>query len=72
MRQELVIDGFHIHDDAECYVIAEIGANHQGDLNKAKDLIKTTHDSGVNAVKFQKKDNRAAFTRRNVRFALQQ
>ncbi len=36
-----------------CYIIAEIGVNHNGCLNTAKSLIKVAADAGCNAVKFQ-------------------
>src|SRR6201984_212305 len=38
-----------------CYVIAEIGINHNGDLDLAKRLISVAVASGCNAVKFQKR-----------------
>ena len=38
------------------YIIAEIGINHNGDLNLAKELIKISKKSGCDAVKFQKRD----------------
>lgn len=63
MKRELVIDSYAINDENDCYVIAEVGTNHQGDLQKAKDLMRAAHEAGANAVKFQKKDNRASFTR---------
>ena len=37
------------------YLIAEIGINHNGDVNIAKQLIKNAKDCGFNAVKFQKR-----------------
>ncbi len=37
------------------FIIAEIGINHNGDLNIAKDLIKLSKEIGVDAVKFQKR-----------------
>ena len=61
--RELVIEGRRIDDDGACYVIAEIGHNHQGDVEKAKDLIRAAKDCGVDAVKLQKRDNRSLFTR---------
>src|SRR3569833_1753993 len=48
--------------DGACYVIAEIGNNHQGDLKTALNMIKVAAGMGVNAVKFQKRDNKALFT----------
>lgn len=38
------------------YIIAEIGINHNGDLNIAKRLIDVAHEAGCDAVKFQKRD----------------
>jgi N-acetylneuraminate synthase len=35
------------------YFIADIGANHDGNLNKAYDLIELAKESGANAAKFQ-------------------
>ena len=37
------------------YVVAEIGINHNGDLELAKRMIQAAKDSGVDAVKFQKR-----------------
>ena len=37
------------------YLIAEIGINHNGDVNIAKKLVKNSKDSGFDAVKFQKR-----------------
>jgi len=37
------------------YNIAEIGINHNGDIDIAKDLIKLSYDKGFDAVKFQKR-----------------
>ena len=52
-----------IHDDGACYVIAEIGHNHQGSVDKAKEMFRAAKDCGVNAVKLQKRNNRALYTR---------
>src|SRR5438876_5669496 len=61
--RELRIDGTRIHEGGEAYVLAEIGHNHQGDLEKAKALIHAAKECGVDAVKLQKRDNRTLFTR---------
>ena len=37
----------------KCYLIAEIGVNHNGDLNLAKKMIDGAVKSGADAVKFQ-------------------
>ncbi len=59
----LGIDNTVINDDSDCYVIAEIGHNHQGDVEKCKQLFHAAKECGVNAVKLQKRDNRALYTR---------
>jgi N-acetylneuraminate synthase/sialic acid synthase len=46
-----------------CYVIAEIGHNHQGSLETARRMIQVAAASGVQAVKFQKRDNKTLFTK---------
>src|SRR5919199_5780032 len=61
--RRLTVDGFEIHDDSDCYVVAEIGHNHQGDVEKAKQLIHAAKDCGADAVKLQKRSNRALYTR---------
>ena len=38
------------------YFIADIAANHDGDLNRAKQLIKLAKEAGADAVKFQHHD----------------
>ncbi len=38
-----------------CYVIAEIGINHNGDIDLAKQLINVAAGAGCSAVKFQKR-----------------
>ena len=38
------------------FIISEIGINHNGDINLAKDLITESKNCGVDAVKFQKRD----------------
>jgi len=38
-----------------CYVIAEVGINHNGDLAVAKALVDAAVDGGADAVKFQKR-----------------
>lgn len=38
-----------------CYIVAEIGINHNGDIDIAKKLIDVAISAGCNAVKFQKR-----------------
>jgi N-acetylneuraminate synthase/sialic acid synthase len=52
-----------IGEDAPCYVIAEIGHNHQGSVEKARELFREAKLAGADAVKLQKRDNRGLYTR---------
>lgn len=61
--RKLTIDGKVIQDDGDCYVIAEIGHNHQGKLETAKEMFKAAKECGADAVKLQKRNNRELFTR---------
>jgi N-acetylneuraminate synthase len=49
------IGGVNVGDGAPCYVIGEIGINHNGDLEIAKRLVDTVKLAGASAVKFQKR-----------------
>jgi N-acetylneuraminate synthase len=44
-----------VGDSQPCYVIAEIGINHNGDVDLAKKLISVAIAAGCDAVKFQKR-----------------
>jgi N-acetylneuraminate synthase/sialic acid synthase len=63
MRQ-LIIANEVINDKSDCYIVAEIGHNHQGDLEKAKEMFRVAKQCGVNAVKLQKRDNRSLYTKK--------
>ncbi len=45
----------HGQDDS-VFITAEIGINHNGDINLAKQLIDAAIKAGCDAVKFQKRD----------------
>ena len=60
---DLVVDGRVISRDGPAYVIAEVGHNHQGDVEKAKALVRAARECGADAVKLQKRDNARLYTR---------
>ncbi|MEI6499637.1 MAG: N-acetylneuraminate synthase family protein [Armatimonadota bacterium] len=53
--KDIRIGGVAVGDGHPCYVIAEIGINHNGDVAVAKKLIDLAEAAGCNAVKFQKR-----------------
>ena len=59
----LTIDNVEISDSSDCYVIAEIGHNHQGSVETCIELFDEAKGAGADAVKLQKRDNRSLFTR---------
>lgn len=62
MREFHIFDR-RIADDTEAYVIAEIGHNHEGSLDKAEELFRRAAEAGASAAKLQKRDNKTLFTR---------
>jgi N-acetylneuraminate synthase len=54
-KDGITIGGRGVGPGEACYIIAEIGINHNGDLDIAKQLIAQTKDAGFDAVKFQKR-----------------
>jgi N-acetylneuraminate synthase len=59
---EVKIGGKSVGDDKPCFIVGEIGINHNGDIKIAKKLIDTSFLAGVNAVKFQKRTIEALYT----------
>ena len=53
MTKEIIIDGTKIGDNHPPYIIAEVSGNHNGDIERAKQLIKVAKDAGASAVKLQ-------------------
>lgn len=51
-----------VGDARPCFVVAEIGINHNGDIKLAKQLIDTAEAAGCNAVKFQKRTIDVVYT----------
>ncbi len=50
---EIKIGNKFIGDKHSCFIIAEAGVNHDGDLKKAKKLIDIAKDAGADCIKFQ-------------------
>ena len=48
------------------YIIAEIGANHNGDMDLAMEMIKVAHECGCDAVKFQYFDEYNMITQKHL------
>ncbi len=55
MKREIKMSNRLVGDGHPAYIIAEIGINHNGDLDIAKQMIDAAVLAGVDAVKFQKR-----------------
>jgi len=55
MDREIRLGNRLIGDKQPAYIIAEIGINHNGDIDLAKKMIEAAKHAGANAVKFQKR-----------------
>ena len=55
-----------VGDDQPCYIVAEIGINHNGDVEIAKKLIDIALSAGCNAVKFQKRTINVVYTKEEL------
>ena len=62
MAGTIRIGRHEIGDQTPCYVIAEIGHNHQGSVEKARELFREAKLAGAHCVKLQKRDNRGLYT----------
>lgn len=56
------VNGNEYSDETTPYVIAEVGHNHQGNLETAILLIEAAAKAGAQAVKFQKRDNQSLYS----------
>ncbi len=56
------IAGHEIGDGCPCFIVAEIGQNHNGQIGMAKRLIDMAASCGCDAVKFQKRDIKCELT----------
>jgi N-acetylneuraminate synthase len=56
------IGGKQVGDDQPCFIVAEIGINHNGDVDLAKRLMSVALAAGCDAVKFQKRTVEVVYT----------
>lgn len=59
MKQKFSIRGRSVSADKPCYIIGEVGVNHNGDAAIAHALVEEARAAGVDAVKFQMFDANA-------------
>lgn len=64
MGEVTITDDVKIGGNHPCFIIAEVGQNHQGDIEIAKKLIKAAKEAGASCVKFQKTCLKEKFTKK--------
>jgi sialic acid synthase SpsE len=63
---EIIINNKKIGSEYPCYIIAEIGVNHNGNIDIAKKLIDHAKESGADAVKFQKRNLESLYRKNSL------
>ena len=63
---EIRIGNQLLGDGHPCYIIGEIGINHNGNMDIAKNLISVAKNTGCNAVKFQKRTVDIVYTQEEL------
>ncbi len=66
MSKTIKIGNTLVGENCPCFIIAEIGINHNGSLEMAKKLINIASTFGCNAVKFQKRTVDKVYTKEEL------
>lgn len=66
MKVKVKIGNKWVGDDCPCFIVAEIGINHNGSLEIAKKLIDAAVEAGADVVKFQKREVRLVYSREQL------
>lgn len=66
MTNSVSIGGRKIGSDYPCFIVAEIGINHNGDMDITRDLIQASKEAGAEAVKFQKRTVDVVYTAKEL------
>jgi sialic acid synthase len=53
---------YKVSHDSKCFIIAEIGHNHQGNLDTCIEMFKSAKLNGADAVKLQKRENKSLYS----------
>lgn len=66
MKKTVQIADLKVGPSQPCFIIAEIGINHNGSVKMAKNLIDIAVSAGCNAVKFQKRTIEVVYTKEEL------
>jgi sialic acid synthase len=62
-NREIQIGSYLINDSSDAFVIAEVGHNHQGNVELCEKFFYSAARAGASAVKLQKRENKALYTK---------
>lgn len=65
-KQRVEIGNKWVGEGEPCFIVAEIGINHNGSLETAKELIQCAFNAGCDAVKFQKRTIDIVYTKEEL------
>lgn len=65
-NKNIKVGNIFVGHSQPCYIVAEIGINHNGSLDTAKELIDVAVSSGCNAVKFQKRTVEVVYSKEEL------
>ena len=65
-KNTIEIGGASVGETFPCYIVAEIGINHNGSVELAKQLIDAAVECGCDAVKFQKRTIEVVYSREEL------
>ena len=66
VKQVVEIENFKVGEDQPCFIIGEIGSNHNRDKNVVRKLIDACSKAGFDAVKFQIYDAEEVFSKNEM------
>ena len=52
-KKNIKIGNRYVGEDHPCFIVAEISGNHNGDYNRAVEIIHAAHEAGADAIKLQ-------------------
>ena len=64
--KEVIINGKTVGTDCPVFIVAEVGINHNGSVDIAKEMIRRANNKGVDAVKLQKRTIEVVYSKEEL------
>ena len=64
--KEVIINGKAVGTDCPVFIVAEVGINHNGSVDIAKEMIRNANNKGVDAVKLQKRTIEVVYSKEEL------